>query len=71
MNFSSSICERIARSVSAELGRLCQIFVVLKMFDLIQVSWWWVASPIGLAAIVSLVMASIDTAMEEKEGSRV
>lgn len=37
-------------------GLLTIIFVLLKAFEVIDWSWWWVFSPLWIAAIVWIII---------------
>jgi len=34
---------------------LTVVFIMLKVFDKIQWSWWWVFSPLWLPALITLI----------------
>jgi hypothetical protein len=41
------------------LGILTLIFVLAKIFNKIDWSWWWVFSPIWLPAVITIVIVGI------------
>lgn len=40
-------------------GLLTIVFIVLKLIDVIEWSWWWVLSPIWITALIFLVVVLI------------
>lgn len=40
-------------------GLLTIVFIVLKLTDVIDWSWWWVLSPLWIPVAVALLVASV------------
>lgn len=40
-------------------GLLCIVFIVLKLCNIIDWSWWWVLSPIWLPFIILIIILFI------------
>lgn len=54
------------------VGLLTIVFIVLKLTDVIDWSWWWVASPVWISAaivaailVVAMVIAVIVTVVKK------
>lgn len=46
-------------------GLLTIVFIVLKLTDTIDWSWWWVLSPLWIGLVLWLVVAAIIAALIE------
>jgi len=41
------------------VGVLTIVFIVLKLTNLIDWSWWWVLSPIWISVVISVIIVAV------------
>ena len=50
--------KRVKRGGLGLVGTLTQILIVLKAFELIHLSWFWVLSPVWIPILIAAILFS-------------